>query len=232
MVDITAQTLAGIGAFRGLSATDRGALARQCRAHLYSANEQIVSHQDESTDVYFIVSGSVRVTTYSPSRKEITFRDLEAGQMFGHLAAIDNQPRSASVLALTDSLIASMSASTFLETLQKYPAVCLITLRELAGLVRLLSERVVEFSTLGVKNRIHAELLRLANKNIQGDNTATISPAPTHADLASRISTHREAVTRELNHLTQAGLIERRHGALVINDVKRLALMVQDIRGK
>ncbi len=107
-----------------------------------------------------------------------------------------------------------------------------MALKELTDLVRLLCERVVEFSTLGVKNRIHAELLRLAQKHMQDDNSAAISPVPTHADIASRVSTHREAVTRELNHLAHAGVIERRSGVLVISDVAKLTRMVEEVRGE
>ena len=99
-------------------------------------------------------------------------------------------------------------------------------------MVRGLCERVVEFSTLGVKNRIHAELLRLANKHMQDENRAVISPAPTHADIASRVSTTREAVTREMSHLGQIGVIERRSGTLVVCDTAKLTQMVQEVRGQ
>jgi DNA-binding GntR family transcriptional regulator len=85
-------------------------------------------------------------------------------------------------------------------------------------------------STLGVKNRIHAELLRLAQRKMKDGKTAVISPAPTHADIASRVSTHREAVTRELNQLAHIGLLERRPGALFVADVPTLARMVEEVR--
>ena len=230
MVEITAETLAGIELFRSLPADDRKALAGCCRPHRYAAKQRIVSHAEHSTDVYFIVSGHVRATIYSLSGKEVAFRDLEAGEMFGDLSAIDGQPRSATVVTVTEAFIVSMPAKEFQQVLQDYPVVSMAALQELSGLVRGLCERVVELSTLGVKNRIHAELLRLAQKNMKGKNTAVISPAPTHADIASHISTHREAVTRELNHLAHTGALERRSGALVINDVDHLARMVEDVR--
>ncbi len=106
------------------------------------------------------------------------------------------------------------------------------TLKRLTNQLRVLSERVFEFSTLTVKNRIHAELLRLARDHMRGENTAAISPAPTHAHIASRVSTHREAVTRELNDLARAGLIERRHGVLIIRDVNHLIRMVREVVGQ
>jgi CRP-like cAMP-binding protein len=104
--------------------------------------------------------------------------------------------------------------------------------RQLAGLVRSLTERVFEFSTLAVKNRVHAELLRLARDHMEGENTAVISPLPTHAQIAARVSTHREAVTRELNALERSGLIERRGGTLIIPDFARLARTVEEVLGE
>ena len=205
-------------------------MADRCHAHRYGAKQQIVSHAEQSSDVYFIVSGQVRATIYSAGGKEIAFRDLGAGDMFGDLSAIDGKPRSANVVAIADSFVISMTAKAFQEVLKTYPAVAMAALQELVDLVRGLCERVIEMSTLGVKNRIHADLLRLAQKKMKDDKTAVLSPAPKHADVASRVSTHREAVTREFNQLAQIGLLERRTGALVITDVPELARMVEEVR--
>jgi CRP/FNR family cyclic AMP-dependent transcriptional regulator len=57
----------------------------------------------------------------------------------------------------------------------------------------------------------------------QEGKSARISAPPTHSEIASRISTHREAVTRELNRLSRLGIIERKGGAILVKDVKRLA---------
>jgi CRP-like cAMP-binding protein len=229
---LTAESLVGVEVFRSLGPEDRKHVASLCQGRRYAPDQQIVSHEDEAKDVYFIISGKVRVTIYSVSGKEITFRDQGAGEMFGELAAIDSEPRSAYVMALEDSLVASMTQDSFGEVLRRYPVAAEFTLKRLARLVRLLSERVFEFSTLAVRNRIHAELLRLARDNMRDENTAVIAPAPTHADIASRVSTHREAVTREFNDLGNEGLIARGRGELVINDVARLETMVREVMGK
>jgi len=79
-----------------------------------------------------------------------------------------------------------------------------------------------------VRNRIHTELLRLAHEHPAGENAAAVSPPPTHAEIASRVSTHREAVTRELNRLAHSGLLERRSNTLAILDVAGLRQLVQE----
>jgi CRP/FNR family cyclic AMP-dependent transcriptional regulator len=62
-------------------------------------------------------------------------------------------------------------------------------------------------------------------------NRARLAPAPTHAELASQISTNREQVTRELNALRRNGLLAKDGRALVLTDAQRLARMVQEVRG-
>lgn len=224
-----AERLARVGLFAEFSAKQLDDVAKRCQQRNYAGGQQIVGHLDETNDVYFILSGRVRVNMYSPAGKVVSFRDIDAGETFGELAAIDGLPRSANVVALQDAAIASMSAKAFWEVLMSHPEAASLTLRRLASLVRLMTERVFEISALAVRNRVQSELLRLARHGLERDNTSVISPAPTHADIASRVSTHREAVTRELNDLARAGLVARQSGALVVLDVARLAQMVEDV---
>ncbi len=226
------ETLGGIDILGHLPDGDLDDLAGRCRWRRYGPGQQVVGHQDETNDVFFIVEGEVRVTIYFLSGKTVTFRDIGAGELFGELAAIDGKPRAADVVALCETLIAAMPADVFLDLLRNDPEVSASISRQLAGLVRSLTERVFEFSTLAVKNRIHAELLRLGRDHMEGENTAVISPVPTHAEIAARVSTHREAVTRELNALERAGLIERHGGTLIIPDFARLARMVEEVLGE
>jgi CRP/FNR family transcriptional regulator, cyclic AMP receptor protein len=100
-------------------------------------------------------------------------------------------------------------------------------LDRLTKTIRALTTRVYEFSTLAVNNRIQAELLGLASLGPKEGKNARIVPAPTHVEIASRVSTHREAVTRELNRLSRIGIIERRGGTLLVKDTDRLSEMVQ-----
>jgi CRP-like cAMP-binding protein len=177
-----------------------------------------------------VVSGRVRVTTFSAGGRQVTFRDEDAGEMFGDLAAIDGAPRSADVVALEDVLAASLTPAGFRALLAAEPLVQERVLQRLAGLVRSLSERVIDLSTLGVQNRIHAELLRLARATGVQDNRALLAPAPRHADIASQVSTYREQVTRELSALAKQGLVAKEGGAVAVLDVARLQRMVEEVR--
>ena len=227
------ETLAGIAIFRDLAPDALETLARRCRWRRYGPGQTILQCQDEGRDVFFVVRGRVCAVYHAASGREVRFGDLPAGEIFGEFAAIDGAPRSADIVSQTDTLIASMPADAFWDVLRRHEAVCAAIMRRLTRIIRGHLQRVVEFSTLPVRSRIHAELLRLARISAPGTGrpgmaSAVIAPAPTHAEIASRISTHREAVTRELNELARAKLIEKRGSVLVIRDIEALAEMVEE----
>ena len=95
-----------------------------------------------------------------------------------------------------------------------------------------MTARIIEFSTLAVKNRIHCEILRMARAIQDGTGEYEINPAPTHSEIAGRISTHREAVRREISYLKQIGIIERRGRAFVVRDIDELEHMVHEAAGE
>ncbi len=227
----TSSMLSVIKEFKNLSPKDLDTVADICHWHRYESGENIVRYHDSSNSVFFILQGKIRVTYHSLSGHEVILCDLPAGELFGELTAIDGRARSATVVARTDTSLASMPAPDFLNLIYSNQNVAAAILSRLTGQVRRLTERIYDFSTLAVRSRIHAELLRLAKKQTATPNMAVITSAPTHTDLANLVSTHREAVTRELNSLIKKNLIERKGHDLHILDVYALTKMVNDVRG-
>lgn len=195
------------------------------------AGKPLLLRAEQQGDLFLLVSGRVRVTTYSANGRQVTFRDSEAGEHFGDIAAIDGGPRSADVVTLEPSVVASLDRAAFMTLLHDEPLVAQRVMLRLVSLVRQLSERVIDLSTLGVQNRLHAELLRLARTAGIVGNQARLDPAPKHAALASQISTNREQVTRELNVLVRNCVLRKDDKALLVADVARLELMVSQVRG-
>ena len=185
-----------------------------------------MDYQDVSNDVFFIVSGTVRVKLQSVSGRAALLREINAGDFFGELAAIDGEPRSAGIIAVTDVTVARMPASVFRTAIHSHPDVCDQLLALLAGQVRMLANRVNEFTTLDARHRIYAELLRLSRPETGRPGQAVVSPPPVHAEIAARVSIRREAVAREFKSLERVGLIARRRGALVLTDTARLRQLI------
>lgn len=225
------RTLNAVGLLASLDPAERGRLAAACAWRAYRHHEQIFDRLDTGRDVYFVARGKARIVNYSFSGREVSFTDLGPGDFFGELAAIDGQPRSASVVAIGETLVAAMPAAVFARAVSEHPELASGMIRHLAGMVRRATERIMELSTLGANNRVHAELLRLAAIDGADDNAAVIAPIPTHSDIAARVSTTRETVARVLGELNRAGLVKRRGDRLVITDLGRLEEMVEEVRG-
>ena len=230
---ITAASLTGIGVLKGLGADEREAIAAKCRSRRYKAGELVLAQDDSSKDVFFIISGKVRVGLIDRSGKDTLFREMSAGSMFGELSAIDGSARSATIRAEEESWLALMSPEDFLDIVTTYPNISIATLRWVTGLVRELSSRLHSFNVLPVKQRVRVEVLRMASDSGIQNNEARIEPPPRHADIAARVGTHREGVTRELNDMQKAGLIKRLSGnegrALLVKDVSKLRDLLEDI---
>jgi CRP/FNR family cyclic AMP-dependent transcriptional regulator len=222
--------LARVDMLKGLSKPELEAVAALCRWRGYEKEQQVIEQDGGSQDVYFVARGQVRITIYAANGREVTFRDLGAGSSFGQLSAVDGRTRSTSVVALEDTWLASLSRDQFRKALRTYPAVVDNVLNGLVGLIRNLTDRVVEYSTLGVRNRIQAELVRMAREKGVVNNQAVIAPAPKHADIAARVSTNREEVTREFGHLVREKIVEKRRGEIAILNVARLIDMVDKVR--
>ena len=216
------ETLERVGLLRSLDANDRVSFERRCNWRHAHAKEWLLEQNDVGTDIFFLTSGVVRVLiTPSPDR-EVILGDIEAGGYFGEMAAIDGQPRSAGILAITDATIASMPAPVFREIIHKYPDVSEQLLLQLVARIRMLDQRVNEFSSMHVKHRIFAELLRRSRPDPTNERQAIVSPPPVHSDIAARVSTRREMVAREMKALERSGLMLKRRGAFVLTNVPEL----------
>jgi CRP/FNR family cyclic AMP-dependent transcriptional regulator len=222
------ETLAKIKLFRSLDPAAIQQLDVQLFWRRVDRNQWIIDVQDDSNDVFFVVSGTVRVKLQSVSGREVLLREIGAGEFFGELAAIDGRPRSSGILAVTDVTVGRMPASVFRAAVHKYPDVADQILELLSGQIRMLANRVNEFSTLDVRYRIYAELLRLSRPEAKDSKRAAISPPPVHAEIAARVSTRREAVAREFKALERAGLIERRRGAIVLTNSEKLQRLIEE----
>ncbi len=198
----------------------------------YKTGQEIINREDVNTDILFVVKGSVCVLIYMLSGREVRLDDVEAGNFFGEMSALDKAPRSASVIALEPTEIAFLPAEKFMDGLRKEFKVSLRTMQRMATIIRFANERIIELSTFGANNRIHAEILRLAHKQgVEKDGKIYISPIPVHSDIAARISTVRETVARTMSDLAKQGIVTRENGALVVHDVRRLEQLVRNVRG-
>ena len=150
------------------------------------------------------------------------------GGYFGGAVGIMTLAAWSNVTAMSDCVVARMSAEQFHQVLLGNAAVATRLVELLVAKIRQMSERVFEVSALAVRERVRRELMRLAASGTRFGNSVVIRPAPTHYDIAARIGSHREAVTREFMRLEVERLIEVRRRQIRIVDIDRLAEATDD----
>lgn len=220
------RTLGGIELLGEASPDIISRLEKECRWFTCEPDEVIVDRDDESTEVFFITSGSVKVMDFLANDQEIALAELGAGTSFGEMSAIDSSRRSARVAALEDTTLAALPSKMFRQLLIDCPGISLMLLKRFAGLIRTLNSRVTSLSTLSPHQRVYYELLRMSEPNTQGDGTWMIHFLPKHEEIASWSGTSREDVAMAIGHLAREGIVGRKHKSLVIKDHGRLQMLV------
>lgn len=218
----------GMPLFCGLDGSVLNDISQNLSVLNYQRGERLLEESDDGTDVYVVIEGAVIAKSFSKEGKEITYSVLSRGEIFGEFSAIDGAARSASIEAIEDSRIARMSSHSFRGLIASQPQIGLKLAEHLVCKSRELTRRVFEFGLLSVRERLQNELLRLCSDSVTQE--ATIDPAPTHYEIAIRIATHREAVSRELGQLAAQGIIDVGRKSLKINDIQRLRTMSHDVR--
>ena len=194
------------------------------RLHIVRApkGRTLLEKGSRSSQVFFLLHGRAQVRLYSSSGREVYVNDIGPGDVCGEMAALDGDSRSATIVTSSEVILKSMRGSDFMKCLESSPAAGIWLARKLASRSRRLIEQVFELSALNVRARIHCELLRLARGGELRNGGIEVRPAPTHAELASRIGTHREAVTREMQVLAESNIIRHGRRRLLIVDLARL----------
>ena len=224
------QGLRQVHLLSGLSDAVLADVARSARFRRYRRGQTVVHPEDDARDLCLVSAGRIRVIMLAPSGREVRFRDIGAGGVFGEMSALDGRPRCVTVLALEDTLLACIGPAALETLLQHHWPVCERLLRGLAQALRDLTERVYALSALSVQQRLIAELLQLAQGQGRPAQAGPpcLDPAPRHAELAARLGTSREQVTRELAALAREGLLQRDGNLLWLCDLAGLQERLTD----
>ena len=214
--------LANVVLLDGLSDDEKRNLEKRCRCRRYQTREQILDKDSSDRDVYFVAEGALQVVNFSMTGREIALARLAAGSFFGELSAIDGQQRSASVVALENCLLGSLSPQLFIEQIVSHPELAVRVLQRLAGIVRSCDERIMDLSTLGAVERVYRQLLRLAEESPVDPGSWLIRALPTHKAIAAMASTTRETVARSVSQLAAGNIVERKGRILYLRDRERL----------
>lgn len=200
--------LRGVTILSGLTDAQLGVLAASFHRRTYPARE-IIFHQGEpGTALYIIVAGKVRVFVCSETGREMTADILGRGEVFGEMALLSNQPRSASIMAMTSTQVLTLDRDAFHAGLRAYPEIAVNILAVLANRLRATTTFASELVFNNLHGRVGHVLLALAERHGVAEGEALRLDVPlTQAELATLVGTTRESVSRTLSVYESHGVL-------------------------
>lgn len=178
-----------------------------------------VLHKGSSGDqLFFLFQGRLQAVNLTEDGHEIGLNFLETGSYFGELSVIDGLPRSASVVACEDSLVAALPRAIALTLIYNTPLVVERVLKRMAHSIRTASNYRAIIGIPQAPQRVFALLQQLAHSTPAG--LVVIEKMPTQQEIAIMVNTSRESVSRAMNSLLELGIVEK--------DLKRLIVRRPD----
>ncbi len=203
MTPPTTAFLATIPLFSGLDPQELARFAELTRERAYPKGSVILFKDDAGDSLYVLRSGRVKVVLAGEDGREVILGVLDPGAHFGELALIDDQPRSAHVIAMDDARLLILRREDFRRRVEANPTVAWALLKELSRRLRRADQKIGGLVLLDVPGRIARLLLDSAEEA----GSATVEKPLTHQTIAQMIGASRETVSRAMKEFQEAGLI-------------------------
>ena len=200
--------------FSQLSAVELQRVVDVARERAYPRNSVILFEDDPGDALYVVATGQVKVVLIGEDGREVILSVMGPGEFFGEMSLLDDEPRSAHVIAMEDSSLAVLRREDFEGILTSTPQIALALLRELSRRLRRADEKVGSLVLLDVQGRVARLLLDMAGE----EGGERITRRLTHHTIAQMIGSSRETVSRTMRDLTDKGLIAVQRRDIVIRD--------------
>ena len=185
----------------------------------YPKNSMIILEEEFGDTVFAICEGTVKITRVNDEGKEVILALLGPGEIFGEMAIIDGESRSANDLAQENCILLAFPQNEFLKILKTYFKVSFALMSELAKRLRKSDQQIEALSLSDAENRIGVSMLNLAeDMGSIRKGKVTIEKLPFQQDIANMAGTSRETVSRVLKMFEEKNLIIKTGHRLVIPD--------------
>jgi CRP/FNR family transcriptional regulator, cyclic AMP receptor protein len=184
----------------------------------------IFTKGDAGTDLVAVLSGTVKISAPAADGREVVFNQIREGEIFGEIALLDGQPRTADAVAISDCELMVIERRQFIAFLGEQPEFAFKLIEVLCARLRRTSEQVEDLMFLDLPKRLTKALLRL------GDEAGGAWPrkiSVTQRELSQLIGMSRESTNKQLRSWAQAGWIRIERGSIVVLMPDALAKIAQ-----
>ena len=217
-----AELLSRVPLFAELSGRDLERIAGVAVPRSYPPGVRVFHEGDNSDACYIVRSGDLRVTREHSDGRAIALATLAPGDIFGELAMLDGEARSASVETLSDVELVALPAADVRRMLRDHPEISVKLIVALTRRLRETNERVARQSFQTVPSRVAGVLAQLIAEEALPEGREGVTVRMTQADLAQLAGTSRESVSRFLATLERAGVVAVGRGRVTVLEPRRL----------
>lgn len=201
--------LRSVPLFSRLGEASLDAILRLTRRKRFRKDEVVFHEKEVGDTLYVILRGRVKVAIFGDDGKEVTLSSLTEGDFFGEMAVLDQEPRSATVIAEEECELLSLQRDDFTRAIEMDPGISASLVQVLAARLRKANHQISTLALLDVYGRVARVIQELAEEEGKRlKDGRVVVRRPTHMDIAHRIGSSRETVTRMMRDLEEAGHLE------------------------
>lgn len=214
--------------FQQVPSKDLDALVKFSKIRHVSPKETIFNQSDLGNQLFAIVDGHVKISSVSDEGKEVVFNILSPGEIFGEMALLDGQKRSAMVTALDDGEILVIDRRDFLPFLERTPKVAINLLIALSLRMRMIDKALEDIVFLNLPSRLAKKILLLADEFGQKTDRGTLIDIKlTQQELSNMTGTSRESINKQMRAWEDKGVVLFDKGSITIVKREQLELISQ-----
>jgi CRP-like cAMP-binding protein len=213
--------------FGRLNPSEIDSLVSYTRLERYTTGREVFAKGSPGQSLMAVLRGSIKISSLSDEGKEIVFGIINAGEIFGEIAVLDGEERSADATAMTDCELLVLNRRDFLHLLETRADLCMILLRILCRRLRQTSEQVEDVMFRHLESRVAKALLQLAESvGLHGLQSASVELHVSQRELGNMAGGSRESVNRILQNRHRQGLIDLGKESVLIRDLEALRRLI------
>ena len=195
-------------------------LFRYAKLTTFKRGATICSKGDPGNSLFAVISGTVKISVSSPDGRNAILNLIGAGDLFGEIAVLDGQARTADATANTNCEIYVIDRRDFLPFVRSQPALAMKFIEILCARLRWTSDQVEQVILQDLPGRLAATLLGLIEKRKLDPNSRTI--AVTQQEISEMVGMTRESINKQLRAWAARSWVRLEHGAIVVLDAEAL----------
>lgn len=216
---MSVDNLKSVPLFIDLDDEELAVVAQRCTPRKYPKNSMIILEEEFGDIIFIILNGTVKITRVNDEGKEVILSLLGPGEIFGEMAILDGEARSANALAQEDCDLLAIQKSEFLNLLKNNFKISFALMGELAKRLRKSDQQIEALSLSDAEHRIGVSILNLAeDMGVIRKGQVTIEKLPFQQDIANMSGTSRETVSRVLKLFEDRTMITKVGYTVVIPD--------------